>query len=95
MERGGVDFYVFKSFTSMEEHETVGRLRLQGGNQTLKGKAIDDAQRAITQLGWDIKGVSHGKADGVTLTIDSTKALNKIIAQMEEAEVGMGNVYKE
>ena len=95
MERNGVEFYMFKSFTSSEEHENRNVLGLQGGNEKLKGKAVDEAQQALTELGWDIKGVGHSKADGITLTIDSNKALNKIIAQMEEAEVGMGNVYKE
>ena len=46
-------------------------------------------------MGWDIKGVSHDKAGGISLKLNSANALSKIIGQMEEAEVGMGNVYKE
>ena len=95
VEKQGVEFYTFKSFTASEEQESRKTLGLDGEKKKLKGAEVKEAQEALKELGWDIKGVSHDKAGGISLKIDSAKALSKIIGQMEEAEVGMGNVYKE
>ena len=59
------------------------------------GAEVKEAQEALKELGWDIKGVTHDKSGGISLKIDSAKALSKIVGQMEEAEIGMANVYKE
>lgn len=95
VEKQGVEFYTFKSFTASEEQESRSTIGLDGEKKKLKGAEVKEAQEALKELGWDIKGVTHDKSGGISLKIDSAKALSKIVGQMEEAEIGMANVYKE
>ena len=60
-----------------------------------KGEQAQAAVDAMKELGWETPGVKVDAKGKVHIQIDAKKALAKIIGQMEEAEVGMGNVYKE
>ena len=78
-----------------EEQENIRDLTLKTGTKALKGKEVEEATNAMKELGWSTPGVKVDPTGKVHIAVDSKKALARIILQMEEAEVGMSNVYKE